>query len=236
MKVIIYNQNQGVYLVDSKNLSHVDNWKYNRPCEPNRVHEIKGYIEETGNVDGIIYMYETMINNNYKYFCYDGNHRLQALKELRQSYPVLINVYKISGTPEEIKEKITEKFMKLNLANPVPELYFDDDTKTLILKNVVDDAIKYLINKYPKHLTTSPNPRKPNFNRDNTTDKLYKYLSDSGKTNITKEYLIKEFERINQYCKNNITTLKNISKSALDKAKETNGYIFLIDFYTEITL
>jgi hypothetical protein len=232
MKVIIYNQNQGIYLVDSKNLIHVDNWIYNRPCEPNRVNEIKNYIGETGIVDGVIYIYEIMINNDYKYYCYDGNHRLQALKELTQSYPVLINIYKIDKDDEKIKDK----FIKLNMANPVPELYFDDNTKILVQKNIVDEVVKYLINKYPKNLSTSPNPRKPNFNRDNTTDKLYKYLTDINKTNITKEYLINELERINEYYKNNLTKIKNVSKTSLDKAAETNCYLFLTDYYNEIKL
>lgn len=232
MKVIQYNDRQAIYLVDSKDLIHVQNWHHNRPPCEKRVLEIQAYIEKTGIVDGIIYIYEIEENNNYNYYCYDGNHRLSALKALRQSYGTLINIYKVND-----ENPIKEKFIKLNLANPVPKLYFNtDDSQNIIIKNIVNDVVKTLINKYSVHLSSSPHPRKPNFNRDNIVDKLSKFLLDQEKYNITKDQLIAELDRINLDCKNGKIKIGKVSKSVLDKATKNQCYLFLINFIQEIKL
>jgi len=232
MKIIQYNEQQGIYLVSSKDLIYVKNWHHNRPAEHQRVLEIQDHIEKTGIVDGIIYIYEIEEHNDFNYYCYDGNHRLRALKALPQSYGTLINIYKVTD-----ENPIKEKFIKLNLANPVPKLYFNqDDSQNAIIKNIVNDVVKTLINKYPNHLSTSPHPRKPNFNRDKVVDQLSKFLHDQEKYNITKGQLINELDRINLDCKNGKIKTGKVSKLALHKAFKNKCYLFLIDFTHEIKL
>lgn len=229
---LLYNisDNEQLFLGTSDDLNCVEMWKYNRPADMSRVEEIKSYITKSRVVDGIIYVAE--VNDDFgriKYICYDGNHRRLAIKG--NNYPVLINVmWKV--TDKEVKEK----FIALNMANPVPELYMIEGDEEVIerMKGIVNDVVRDLVKLFPKHVSTSKSPNRPNFNRDQMVDRLSKYMIDNKMYDIERSDLIKKLLGLNVKYMGGYGIPKKISNKILDKCEKNKCYLFLKDFTEDL--
>ena len=229
-----YSSSESLYLVNSSFLKNcVQMWKYNRKPDLQRVKEIKKDILECGIVDGIIYIAECNEESNITYVCYDGNHRRLALNDIEKEYDVLVHLM-IKADYEMIKEK----FVKLNMANPVPELYLEEDTNGIEhIKNICNDVVKDLCKLFPKNISTSKNPRRPNFNRDNIVDQLGKLLLEKRLFSISSDIIIKKIIQLNiQYMSGKGCSLDKISKNILEKCKKTRCYLFLKNFCDDLDL
>lgn len=97
-------------------------------------------------------------------------------------------------------EIIKDKFVILNQANPVPELYIIDGDETRLdhIKTVVYDVTTSLVTKYPKHVSLSKSPRRPNFNRDKLIDQLSNYILENGLYDIDQQTLLSAILELNE--------------------------------------
>lgn len=225
-----YDENEGLYLTNSKTLvKHIQNWKYNRPQDQARIGEICDYIQNTKRVEGIIYIGQLLDKNkNISYVCYDGNHRLKALSQLEEEYKVVVNVL-FYTTDYNIKLR----FESINKANPVPEIYIEEESVTTEEKIEILNIVKRISEKWPKHQSSSRNPKRPNFNRDKLTDQI----SDVLKTNkgYKEEEIWKRIIELNQKYKDGYKLdVKNISSRITNKCKNNDCYIFLKNFTQDL--
>lgn len=147
----------------------IKRWKHNRPSDVDRVIEIHEFMKVSKRMDGIIYL--ACIDNEL--VCYESNHRREALKGLEEIHDILVDV--IWNTTDE---RIKEEFVRLNKSVSVPELYIDKTVEINIeeLRKVVDDFCKL----YKTHKVSTGKPQRPNFNRDNLTDDLYRIMKDNS--------------------------------------------------------
>lgn len=176
-KKIIEYENEVLFLTNSSffNRFDVTNWKHNRPCDEVRIKEIRENIKMNNRVDGIFYIAQLISESGINYVCYDGNHRRNALKNIENEYPILVNILFWGNN-----NRIVKKFVALNKACPVPEIYIKGkNRKNEQLKLTIESVIKEIVKVYPKNQSPSKNPQRPNYNRDNLADKLYLYFRDN---------------------------------------------------------
>jgi hypothetical protein len=149
----------------------VRRWKYNRPCDADRVAEIHEYMKTSNRMDGVIYL--ACIGNEL--VCYESNHRREAIKGLDTLHNVLIDII-WDATDEMVKSE----FIRLNKAVSVPELYIGDATPTIVneVRTIVDDFCK----NYKKLKVNSGRPQRPNFNRDMVTDEFVRVMREKNLT------------------------------------------------------
>lgn len=225
-----YNEKEHLYLCSSSDLKGVEMWRYNRPHDQARVEEIKSYIDKSGVVDGIIYLAEIEQGGCIKYVCYDGNHRRLALKEMGEK-KVLVNLL-LDADDEMIKEK----FVALNQANPVPELYMIEGDEEMLekVKSMVNDVVRDLVKMFPKHVSTSKKPKRPNFNRDMVVDQLGTFIMEGKLYDLGRAELAKTLLELNIKYMSGYNLPKRVSKNILEKCKKNRCYLFLHDFVKDL--
>ena len=225
-----YNVNEELYLCSSFDLKGVEMWRYNRPHDQVRVDEIKSYIDKTGVVDGIIYLAEIEKDGCIKYVCYDGNHRRLALKGMDETKVI---IHLLLDADDEL---IRKKFVALNQANPVPELYMIEEDEDILekVKSVVNDVVRDLVRMFPKNVSTSKKPKRPNFNRDMVVDQLGTFIMEGKMYDLGKEELLKKLLELNIKYMSGYNLPKRVSKNILDKCKNNRCYLFLHDFVKDL--
>lgn len=216
-----HSKNESLYLSNSLLINkHVTSWKFNRPCDESRIEEIKNDITSHGIVEGIIYVAEILGDNKeLQYVCYDGNHRREATSRLNESYNMYIQVM-WDATHDLIKDK----FIRLNTANPVPELYINNDENDEHKRVKVLNVVQMISKKFPKHQTASNKPQKPNFNRDKLTEYIWNNLNIN---NMNDEEV---FNRLLQLNEKYSHYKFNINEKIINKCKKNNCYLFVNDF------
>lgn len=238
---LLYNisDNEQLFLGTNDDLKCVEMWKYNRPADMSRVEEIKSYIGKSGVVDGIIYVAEIEDAGCIKYVCYDGNHRRLALKGMDDKKGENVKKILVNLLINADDKMIKEKFMALNQANPVPELYLCEDDSDAIerVKSIVNDVVRDLVKLFPTHVSTSKKPRRPNFNRDMVVDQLGNFILEGRLYDIGKNELIKKLLDLNiKYMSGYGGVSGKISKKILEKCKKNRCYLFLKDFTEDLVV
>lgn len=208
---IVTKFSKTIILYDSDTLSiapHVEKWRKNRPADLVRVEEIKKRYEKCLYIDGIILGWYS----NNKIHIYDGWTRFNALKQMNENKKLLISV---NYTKNE--NDIIEHFIILNKAIPVPLLYTNeqlDFSKRILL----EDLCKSLCEKYKPFVSSSRNPRIPNFNRD----KLFDMLSEIDfPADFTTQNGMNILHQVNNL-------LKNTSSKIPQKAVQHNCFLFCV--------
>lgn len=106
-----------------------------------------------------------------KFFVIDGQHRLSAMKhvkELQPDYCVCVNIISCNDLSEMV-----EMFMLINKCQPVPEHVIK--TTTNIPKRYILDCFKKAFSSdYTCFISQSLSPRRPNVNIDILADKIFK--------------------------------------------------------------
>lgn len=233
-KIIEYNTGEIIFLSSSNIFSKCQctNWEHNRPCDEKRIDEIYQDIVKCQKIDGIIYIAQVIKNDNIDYICYDGNHRRLALERYQNDIPILISVIFNASN-----NQIVRNFVKLNKSCPVPTLYIDKkDRHNTIIKNIIYNVVKYFTDNYPKYISTSRNPQRPNFNRDNFIDKLYTFIKQH-KINLDQEELLDYLLDINKQYKllvDNNQIVPKISQRVKDKCDKYKLYLFVKDFSDDL--
>jgi hypothetical protein len=219
-KFVLKQGDHYVYVTDSITLCKQSKmWSKNRPCDELRVDEIKNYIQENGYVDGVIYLANI---EGEGLVCYDGNHRRTALSKLNKSYKIIINVLE---NPDPIE--LCEKFVSLNKCVPVTELFLNQTVENDRLKDTILQATKHFCELWKDHRKTSPNPNRPNFNRDMLQDLIHKIISDENREcNFRLDVIIKTVNTYNETIKNNISSVK-CSEKMLSKCMKSGCFLFV---------
>jgi hypothetical protein len=210
-----------IYICDSVAITKNSKmWSKNRPCDSERVNELHQYIQDTGFIDGIIYFANI---HGEGLVCYDGNHRREALSNSSRSYKIIINVLE-----EPSFEYLCKKFISLNKCVPVTELFLDPIENTDIMKSTIMKATDYFCNLWKSHRKTSPNPNRPNFNRDQLQTKIINILDFYNISLETIDYdtilgYINDFNKQIEMRRDNI----RFTKSMIDKCIHSGCYLFL---------
>jgi len=229
------NSKESLYLVNSKVIeSHIHPWKYNRPVDKNRVVAIAEYICNKDFVDGIIYCANIVEEYDNVLYCFDGLHRLNALKSIDKNYKIFL--YILDGVTHEY---VKEKFIALNQSAPVADIYMLNSNNHIDnIKAIVHNIITYLKIQFPNHISNSKNCKKPNFNYNILFNELCNYLLESGLVNINYQELLDKIMKINiVYKYNNELHIKlKLSSIVLNKCKKNNCYLFIKNFIEDIQL
>jgi hypothetical protein len=185
-------------------------WKYNRPCDEDRVAEIRAWVAESKRVDGVIYI--ACVNDEL--VCYESNHRRLALEGLEGLHNILVDIL-WDATDEEVKAE----FQRLNKAVSVPELYVAPNpvVTDASLRPVVDE----FCNRFKTHKKPSPRPHRPDFNRDKIFDLFYR-LCDELK--ISPKELIEKISRLNAEMATR--SKAKLSAKVIEKCTETGLWLF----------
>lgn len=208
-------------------MSPVQNWKHNRPPDPNRCREIADTICRRRQC--VDWMFYASVLDNGTICILDGIHRYTALKIianeqqqqtnswLLDQYIFLSLRYKMSAG-EEI-----DLFQQINNSNPVPSLYYNNTSETK--KRIIQDVLTVWMTRYKSHFSNSTRPQIPNTNRDQFTEMLDDLYEKHQICESNKEDLTLVLEDLNAYMRDNVP--KKTSISALAKCRETGCYLFL---------
>ncbi len=185
-------------------------WKYNRPCDEERVAEIREWISQSKRVDGVIYL--ACVEDEL--VCYESNHRRIALKDLEGLHNILVDIL-WDATDEDVKKE----FQRLNKAVSVPELYVASNpvVTDASLRPIVDD----FCNRFKSHKKPSPRPHRPDFNRDKVFDLFYR-LCDELK--VTPKELMERIAKLNAAMATRDKT--KLSPKIIEKCTETGLWLF----------
>ncbi len=210
-----------IFLADSLTITSQSKiWSKNRPCDEMRVAELEKYISKEGYVDGIIYFANI---EGEGLVCYDGNHRRSALKNLQKNYKVLINVIENPSY-----EYIKQKFISLNKCIPVTDLFLNPDETDKSSIDKIMEVTNYFCELWKSHRKTSPNPNRPNFNRDLLQQKIVDILEQQGTSvnNCQFEEIVNSVKLFNLNISNNRDKIK-CTRSMLEKCVSSGCFLFL---------
>ena len=184
----------------------IKRWKSNRPADTSRVNEIHNWMKQFNRMDGVINL---ACIGEEGLVCFEGNHRRMALKNL--DFPVLVDI-----VWNATDESVTHEFRRINESISVPDLYVEE-TDAVIIANIVG-AVTDFVRRYPTHLVPSARPQRPNFNRDNFTQELFriqKELNISIADMMTRIYALNEKFALADKIKLSANTMKKCSTSGL---------------------
>ena len=142
-------------------------WRYNRPIDEGRVAEIRDWISVSKRVDGVIYL--ACVDDEL--VCYESNHRRMAIRGMEGIHNILVDIL-WDATDEEVKQE----FQRLNKAVSVPELYVAD--VPIVSEAELRPVVTTFCANYSGHSSSSKNPQRPNFNRDNLMDQFYRLCGE----------------------------------------------------------
>lgn len=227
----IQDNKEHLYMSDGCFLKkNVKSWKYNRPVDNMKIAEIVKLTEENSRntIEGVIYV----AHINGKYVCYDGNHRLEALKLLNSKKLVLVNLM-IAKNDDEIKRR----FIEINRANPVPELYTIDTTDVSEqLRKSIDEIVNNITSnkQFAKFRSASKHPQRPNFNKDKLTDMLYNKLKNTDIKKIVPNKIFNDIINLNlEYSREIHMKHSDYSTAMTKKCRKCGCYLFLKKDFTD---
>jgi hypothetical protein len=202
-----------VYWVPVKlfNSFPISRWKYNRPCDEDRVKEIHESIKSKGRMDGQIYL--ACINDEL--VCYESNHRREALNGLDNIATILVDIL-WNATHDAVKEE----FFRLNKAVSVPELYLEDE-KDVNPYEGLKEAVDLFCENYKKLKSASNHPQRPNFNRDMVIDEFYRVMKENS---INIDQLSSRLMKLNQEMSKRDKS--KLTERVIKKCEESNLWLF----------
>lgn len=202
-------------------------WEKNRNPDEKRVKKIAiGYINKIVPASNL---YISQIND--KYILWEGQHRYRALANMCIKYDNLdfLNdkfmciIYK-----NDTEEKMIEKFMNLNKAVPVP---FKDPRTNTVIREKAEYIIDNICKTFRKCQSTSPNPNKPNFNKDNVLKDIIKFMKDNNMEDVDEKKLVRKIYVLNIKLRDNVSKLNIKTDSIKYKAISKNCFLFCQEKY-----
>ena len=225
-------------------------WEHNRPPDSLRIKEIAKRIEIVKYVEGWLWLakrtFQETAGEAYNYICYDGQHRLEALKVLAKEnkyFPVIVHI-----SCNFSDEEIAGKFEAINKAVPV-SLCYTENTKieTQDIKSIVECLVNKMCKEWPNCVSSSKYPKRPNFNIDVINNSLYQFLkdylesntntftSDSHNSSFITEKLWNAMLTLNKKYESELL-LNEYPKTVWEKAQKNKFFLFLKDFTHDLQL
>ena len=210
----------------------IKNWDMNRPPDMSRIPEIQMSMNNQSYADGIIYISVNKIGDGY--ICYDGIHRLTALKSSRENKDVIVDLL-LSYS----EDQIISKFMRVNRCVPVPSLYTAAE-RNFHLRETLEKVVKTIQSTYPQRFSSSVAPNIPNENRDSFMEKLsIDVLERTNKvTAVSKsEDWIKYLNDLNHFVSENIMSLSpKLTPSQMNKCLVSKWYLFSVKNWQTVVI
>jgi len=142
------------------------------------------------------------------WYCVDGQHRYEALKELNDLEDWTID---IEVTHCKTKEEMHDIFRILNTNTPVPEFLKSEDV------SLSSGLKKYILERYAKYISPSRKPNRPNIQIDIFLDGLFNQRPPQ-----TLSLLIDWFEEKNaEHCEYLTNSTNELCINALEKINKT---------------
>jgi hypothetical protein len=221
------------------------NWKFNRPPDKTRCHDIAMDVYTSKNiVETMFYLSFNHLTSMYEIL--DGIHRYTALKIIQTQNSInldllhgdnthtfgsncdanwLYNSYVFVNIRFNSKEgELIDFFKTLNKSNPVPEIYIRDVGREK--REIIESIVNEWQVKYNKHFSSNSKPNKPNVNRDRFID-LLDELYDRFQICLEKKHILQD--KLNNY---NTQILfnhnpKKLTQKIREKCSETNCWLFI---------
>lgn len=147
-------------------------WSGNRPFDEVRIPEIIETILKNKQVHDTIKIAEI---NGIEYECYDGLHRLEAIREIVKKHPKNKNLKcMVYIMKEATQSKVRADFLEYNKSISVPEIYKEPPSSLQeIMQEIIIKTVKHFHGKFRKELfMPSENTFVPRENRDRFTNRL----------------------------------------------------------------
>jgi hypothetical protein len=231
-KIFDCNTFSSVYCLNNEMLYYFsDVWDYNRSPDHYKIKSISRHLENYSNAPTMLFFFL----KNDKLYCYDGNHRREALIQLFKegySYEVMCNVI---TDPYITNEMIGNEFLKINMSTPLPDIALDivgnlDNAEKLDELMTQNDIIEQLLLEYKQSCEYKPfyslnaKPHKTRFN-DTTFKNLCSSLTFSSVEQL--KHKLKELNSINRNRVETATKKKDmLTASQYQKCKIANFYLF----------
>ena len=216
-----------IYATTGKELIklNIKNWNKNRPPDRSRIPEIIDLFNQKEYIDGFIYLFKC----KDIYYCYDGIHRLEALREYYNNYSNIKNHKVFVHIFMKYNEyKIEEKFKQINKCIPVPEIY-TEAAYNLDFKDKVLFIVDKTYEDFQQHFSSSKKPHKIHENRDCMVDKITSFLEKYDLVRYhTKDQLYDLcIIQFNDYMLNNYFEKIDLSLRQKTKCIENKCYLFI---------
>jgi len=191
----------------------IERWKYNRPPDTDRVAEIHAFVKQSGRLDGMMYL--ACVNK--KLYCYESNHRREALVGITEVAPILVDIM-WDATHDQVKAE----FLRLNKAVSVPELYVTDEPMADM--DSILAARKAFCEKYKLLKVTTGRPQRPNFNSDNLLDD---FVAITKEHKISAEEMMRRLDNLNVSLSHKANDMK-LSDKVRDKCVTSGLWLFTV--------
>lgn len=229
-----------LYKIEIKKIIKIQNWKYNRPLNTQKVNEIVETIKGENHTPTPLLGYLIVDEDKNiikEVFVYDGGHRLAAYKllvETNELHKVLNGYVFIQGCVNPTFEYIKNKFKIINKLTPVSELYSDmnDPNEMIKYQKYIDGFGNAFQKKYNKNSSTANNPHAPNYNKYHVQED-FRVISLEHDTLIYMEIteILELFHNLNEYYKNmyneNYDEYNVKTKKCIDKASKVECFLFV---------
>ena len=206
---------------DLKEMYTIKNWSKNRPPDNIRVIKIKQYYCDNDIVfiDGTISAWL----KNGELHVYDGIHRLQAALACEHHIYAIVKILKLKG-----EKHVVEDFKRINSSVSIPYLYLEEKNELKI--NVCESVMKQMCESFSSCVSSSRNPWKCNFNRDNFIENILSKLNiDFERPNIDK-IIFQAILGINEKAK------KYVLSNKIECFKKCHYNNFYIMYFTSETI
>lgn len=197
------------------------NWIKNRTPDLARIDEIYNYYvdEKISLIPGTISVWKPYNS----YHIYDGLHRFLAAKKAIDNNKLdnIQLILYINLTTDE--NKIINDFKNINKSIPLPYIY-TDETENLIKKQICQNIVEELVNRFPDFNSPSRRPHRFNFNRDMLIEFISTFEINFNIKNLDK-IIFKMLLLLNEKAKNDI---KNSNFKCPSKCNKYGFYLFYL--------
>jgi hypothetical protein len=231
--ISINNDTTLLYIIRYKQLSakfKLENWEGNRSPDMKRIPSICNMLYRQDYVDGAIYL---AYYDNETLVCYDGMHRLTALKEVyTKSKKDLFHNLIINILPRYDEVFIKNKINEINEGKPIP---IGLEPGTDKFKNIYE-IVGIICKKYNKMFVGTKNPRLPNEFRDNFVEKLNYIINELNLNDEPIQNIINIIENYNNYLIHNQGQIRKLTPTQLKKCQKNNCFIFAIKNWENVII
>lgn len=144
-------------------------WSKNRQFDNTRVVEIAQHLKQNGWVNPMIHVANVPLEG---LVCYEGNHRLDAYRQLS---PCLDNKHVIVDALMNAND-IYMCFNNLAKSVPLAEIDMMMDNNSIQMRKCLDEIVNDLMESYPSFVSTSSRCKTPHFNKDVFKSQIQAFL------------------------------------------------------------